>query len=266
MPVVLASYTCIRYMPMLRTPVSWSTVCTSGRVIKIEVGGGFYARNHDPTLINSILWGNQDKTGSGESAQILVVNGVGSIDYSNVQGWTGNLGGTGNRGSDPGFVDPDGIDGVPGTLDDNPPLRIAIQALTRCSISTDPCISVVVSAGNNPSSEVSQQVPATYPEVMAIASTAALPTESNKCRRSRGLIIQADTASWFTTDGDSEPGNCGAVSGLRGRATSGAGATGDPVRRLRRLAASMVEGRVSGKAAGLLEGAVGGPSGRAGAP
>lgn len=91
--------------------------------------------------------------------------------------------------------------GRTGTLDDNSVLRSAVQALTKPANLGGPGITVVVSAGNDPSTEVSQQVPATYPEVMAIASTTALPTESNKCRRLRGFVIQADTASWFTTDG-----------------------------------------------------------------
>jgi len=57
--------------------------------------------------------------------------------------------------------------GRPGTLNDNPILRQAIQNLHVAGIS------VVVSAGNEPDLEVSQQVPATYPEVMAIATSAA---------------------------------------------------------------------------------------------
>ena len=71
--------------------------------------------------------------------------------------------------------------GRPGTLNDNPLYHNAVQALTNAGIS------VVVSAGNDPSIEVFQKVPATYPEVMAIASITALPTESNKCRRLRGF-------------------------------------------------------------------------------
>jgi subtilisin family serine protease len=88
--------------------------------------------------------------------------------------------------------------GRPGTLNDNPILRQAIQNLHVAGIS------VVVSAGNEPDLEVSQQVPATYPEVMAIASTTALDG-ANQCRFFSGFIAR-DTASWFTTDGAFEPG------------------------------------------------------------
>lgn len=87
--------------------------------------------------------------------------------------------------------------GRPGTLGDNPLLRWMVEDLHAMNIS------IVVSAGNDRYSEVSQQVPATYPEVMAIASTTALDG-SNKCRRYSGFIA-ADTASYFTTDGELVP-------------------------------------------------------------
>jgi subtilisin family serine protease len=81
--------------------------------------------------------------------------------------------------------------GRAGSLDDNPALHAAVQSVVNAGIS------VVVAAGNNPNLEVSQQVPATYPEVMAIASTTALKGKAAKFR----TPIQADTASYFTTDG-----------------------------------------------------------------
>lgn len=83
--------------------------------------------------------------------------------------------------------------GRPGALDDNPVLRGSIQALKALGIS------VVVAAGNDASKEVSERVPATYPEVMAVASTTAAKGK-NRCKRFSGFI-DADTASYFTTDG-----------------------------------------------------------------
>jgi len=83
--------------------------------------------------------------------------------------------------------------GRDGTVDDNPALRSVIQALYNQGIT------VVVAAGNDPSMEVSQQVPASYPEVLAVASTTAT-SGTNACRRFSG-VIPADTASFFTTDG-----------------------------------------------------------------
>jgi subtilisin len=83
--------------------------------------------------------------------------------------------------------------GRAGTLDDNPALRTAVQTLKNSGIT------VVVAAGNDASREVSQQVPATYPEVIAVASTTAV-AGTNDYRLYNGYIA-ADTASYFTTDG-----------------------------------------------------------------
>jgi len=84
--------------------------------------------------------------------------------------------------------------GRPGALDDNPVLREAMRVLNE-----DLGISIVVSAGNKASLEVTEQVPATYPEVMAIASTTAQNGKS-RCKKFSGSIW-ADTASYFSTDG-----------------------------------------------------------------
>jgi subtilisin family serine protease len=83
--------------------------------------------------------------------------------------------------------------GRPGSLDDNPALRTAIQTLTAGGIT------VVVAAGNDSSLEVSQQVPSTYPEVIAVASTTA--ADGTNQYRSYSGYIAADTASYFTSDG-----------------------------------------------------------------
>lgn len=92
--------------------------------------------------------------------------------------------------------------GRPGTLDDNPALHALVQKLHDAPSAACPdCagLVVVVSAGNDANREVSQEVPATYPEVLAIASSTALGG-TNSCRFFSGTI-QADTASYFTTDG-----------------------------------------------------------------
>lgn len=82
--------------------------------------------------------------------------------------------------------------GRPGTLGDNPLMRQAVQRLVQQGIT------VVVAAGNDSTKEVSQQVPATYPEVIAVAST----TAKKGLSQYPGFAgIAADTASFFTTDG-----------------------------------------------------------------
>ena len=81
--------------------------------------------------------------------------------------------------------------GRPGSLNDNPALRQAMQSLHALGVT------VVVAAGNDPSVEVSQMVPATYPEVIAVASTTAMQGTSATSL----APVAADTASYFTTDG-----------------------------------------------------------------
>jgi subtilisin len=83
--------------------------------------------------------------------------------------------------------------GRPGSLDDNPLLRSSVQTLTGRGVA------VVVAAGNDPAKEVSAMVPATYPEVFAVASTTAAGG-SSACRTAQNSVA-ADTASFFTTDG-----------------------------------------------------------------
>ena len=84
--------------------------------------------------------------------------------------------------------------GREGTLGDNGALRGAVDALY------DAGIVVVVSAGNDSSLEVTDNVPATYPEVFAVASTTAVDGSNAGCR-AYTKTIKADTASYFTTDG-----------------------------------------------------------------
>ncbi len=64
--------------------------------------------NTSPIIKNCIFWNNQDAGGGDQSAQIYEGSPV--INYSCIQGWTGTLGGVGNMGDDPCFVDPDNGD------------------------------------------------------------------------------------------------------------------------------------------------------------
>lgn len=83
--------------------------------------------------------------------------------------------------------------GRQGTLGDNPLFHQAVQTLTGMGIP------VVVAAGNDETLEVIDNVPATYPEVIAVASSTA-EAGNNKCKWFSG-VVEADTASFFTTDG-----------------------------------------------------------------
>ena len=71
------------------------------------------------------------------------------------------------------------------------PMRTAIQSVVNLA-----GVTVVAAAGNDPSTEVSRMVPAGFPEVIAVASTSA-----EKGTSDQSLVIDADTASFFTTDG-----------------------------------------------------------------
>jgi predicted outer membrane repeat protein len=59
---------------------------------------------------NCIIYHNIDSQGTGEPSQINPRIDVVTINYSCLQGWTGLLGGIGNTGADPCFVDPNNND------------------------------------------------------------------------------------------------------------------------------------------------------------
>jgi hypothetical protein len=86
--------------------------------------------------------------------------------------------------------------GRAGTISDNSSYRTAVQQLYNLGIV------VVNAAGNDASVEVPFRVPATYPEVFAVASTPALKGTSS-CKTY--TAINANTASWYTTDGKFNP-------------------------------------------------------------
>lgn len=93
--------------------------CTLAGNTAPQAGGLFGLTGVNLALANSILWGNAADGGSDEAAQLSFTSGSVAVDYTCVQGWTGALGGAGNIGDDPDFVDPLGLDGTRGTEDDN---------------------------------------------------------------------------------------------------------------------------------------------------
>jgi predicted outer membrane repeat protein len=72
-------------------------------------GGGIYedddaSGGNGAIITNSIFWANKDSSGEDEYAQGVGYDMV-FINYSCVQGWSGTLGGIGNTGSDPCFME-----------------------------------------------------------------------------------------------------------------------------------------------------------------
>jgi WD40 repeat protein len=97
------------------------TNCTFvGNSAPANSGGVFHGDDCSPAFTNCVFWAN---TCDGDSIEYAQINGGGLINYCCIQGWSGKLGGTGNFGDDPLFVDPDGSDNRIGTLDDNLRLR-----------------------------------------------------------------------------------------------------------------------------------------------
>ncbi|MFQ5430717.1 MAG: dockerin type I domain-containing protein, partial [Phycisphaerae bacterium] len=81
--------------------------------------GGYGTFGSISSLTNCVLWGN---TGGGTTIERRQVFGGGpslSVNYSCVEGLTGLLGGVGNTGGDPLFVNALGADMLPGTADDD---------------------------------------------------------------------------------------------------------------------------------------------------
>jgi hypothetical protein len=71
---------------------------------------------------NAAIWGNSSGGVVDQDAQVAVnvdFPPMLSIRRNLIEGWDESLGGVGNAGDDPLFIEPDGNDGVPGTTDDN---------------------------------------------------------------------------------------------------------------------------------------------------
>ena len=84
--------------------------CTFSRNTASVAGGiGDFYGSFSPAILlnNCVLWENSDDSGMGEAAQINVLTDAPMVNYSCIQGLSGALGGIGNIGDDPLFVDPD---------------------------------------------------------------------------------------------------------------------------------------------------------------
>lgn len=81
------------------------TNCSIVGNVAADRGGGFATWGSTLNLRNSILWDNSDAVASPQEAQLMVFSGTPSLSHNCLQGWTGSLGGSGNFGTNPSFVD-----------------------------------------------------------------------------------------------------------------------------------------------------------------
>jgi len=89
------------------------TNCTfSGNIADANGGGMYNKSSSSPMVTNCILWGN-----TAPSGPQIYNDGTSSatVSYSDVEG---SWGGTENIDEDPLFIDANGLDGIPGTADD----------------------------------------------------------------------------------------------------------------------------------------------------
>ncbi len=84
------------------------TNCTLFRNHSDFLVGGIFTHSDDstPIITNCLLWGNTAERGSSLERYQLALH-AGSVNYCCIEGWTGDLGGVGNFGDDPRFVDAD---------------------------------------------------------------------------------------------------------------------------------------------------------------
>lgn len=99
-----------------------------GNVATGDGGGCLIDTDRPFSVNNSILWGNQDRTGYGQSAQMHFISGTATVNNSCVQGWLGTLPGVNITLEDPMFMNPKGADGIVGTLDDD----LRLSAMSPC--------------------------------------------------------------------------------------------------------------------------------------
>ena len=84
--------------------------CTFAGNISDNEGGGLRNENGTVGLVHCILWENEDKSGTTESAQVHNLGGTVEVAYNCVMGWSGTGGEDGNFEADPLFADQSGGD------------------------------------------------------------------------------------------------------------------------------------------------------------
>ncbi|MCP4591409.1 MAG: right-handed parallel beta-helix repeat-containing protein [bacterium] len=98
------------------------TNCTFSLNSADDAPGAFWDEHSSSTLTNCIFWKNTADWNSYfsiEEIQFLSRNGAPNLTNCCIEGWSGVWGGESNFGDDPLFIDADGPDNLPGTIDDD---------------------------------------------------------------------------------------------------------------------------------------------------
>jgi len=98
----------------------------------IDVECLFVDQSPDLAIDNCIFWRNG---GTEQIDQLRIDDSTFRVNFNLIQGLTGELGGEGNIDANPEFLDFDGPDGAPGTLDDD--LRLTAESPARGAASND---------------------------------------------------------------------------------------------------------------------------------
>jgi predicted outer membrane repeat protein len=125
-----------------RCPIARIAHCTFAHNTATQNPAGLFSDSFDIAVDGSIFWENSVGASTSQTAQILHQSGFGplNLNHSCVQGLTGSLGGQGNTGADPLFVDANGSDNVFGSEDDDLTLQIGsplVDAATADSLPAD---------------------------------------------------------------------------------------------------------------------------------
>ncbi|MHC4789989.1 MAG: right-handed parallel beta-helix repeat-containing protein [Planctomycetota bacterium] len=98
------------------------TNCTFSLNSAEFLGGAIYNPTNiatPMTIHNTVFWDSMDIYAFGNEESQIYSGTKPSINYCCIQGWTGQWGGIGNISDNPKFIDADGADNIPGTLDDD---------------------------------------------------------------------------------------------------------------------------------------------------
>lgn len=128
-----------------------------GNSATLAVGGGLSTNGGVFNIRNSVLWNNEDNSGQTELAQFFNGGGSYDVDYTLIQQlstWTTPMVYVGNIGSDPQFVDADGLDNLPGTVDDDFRIKPASPAIDAGSVPSVPMDSADIDEDSNTTESV----------------------------------------------------------------------------------------------------------------